>query len=93
MKFFLKRIDARLVNIMALSVGTSIGWASPSLPLLQVEDSPIGKSLTSSEVSWVGSTFALGALFGTLFFGWLSEKIGRFNAIVVTTVPELVSFY
>lgn len=76
---------------MTFSVGSSIGWASPSLSQLQGENSPIGRSLTSSEISWVGSTFALGALFGTLMFGWLSEKIGRFFAIIVTTVPALVS--
>lgn len=76
---------------MAFSVGTSVGWASPSLPLLQAETSPIGRTLTSSEISWVGSIFSVGALFGTLSFGWLSEKIGRFNAILLTTVPELVS--
>lgn len=82
-----------LVNIIALSVGASIGWASPFLPVLQSDDSPLSESLTIDQASWVGSLLPLGALFGTLVFGWLSEKVGRFWASLLTAVPEIVRKY
>lgn len=75
---------------MGVSVGCSIGWASPSLSLLQDESSPIGRVLNSDEISWVGSIFAVGALIGTLLFGWIAEKWGRFKAILMTTPFEYV---
>jgi MFS family permease len=80
------------VNIIAVGVGASIGWASPSLPLLQSDESILSEPLTSGEASWVGSLLALGALFGTLLFGWLSETIGRFWATLLTTIPQIVSW-
>jgi MFS family permease len=63
-----------VANIIALSVGTSIGWTSPFLPKLQSndEDSPLSSPLTSDEASWVGSIFAVGALCGTVLFGFIS---------------------
>lgn len=81
------------MNIIALSVGASIGWSSPFLPLLSSEESPISVALNADQASWVGSLLALGALFGTLLFGWLSEKIGRFWASMLTSVTEIVNFF
>jgi MFS family permease len=78
------------VNIIAVGVGASIGWASPSLPFLQSDESFLPEPLTSDQASWVGSFLALGALFGTLLFGWLSEKIGRFWAMLLTAIPHVV---
>lgn len=83
--------DNSAANIIALSVGASIGWASPYLPSLQSPESPLERPLTSSEASWVGSILALGAFCGTLLFGLLSEKLGRFWSLLLTTVPEVVS--
>jgi MFS family permease len=78
------------VNIIAVGVGASIGWASPSLPFLQSDETILSEPLSSEEASWVGSLLALGALFGTLLFGWLSETIGRFWATLLTAIPQLV---
>jgi MFS family permease len=55
-------------------------------------ETPLTKVLSVEEASWVGSLLALGALFGTLLFGWLSQKIGRFWASLLTALPEFVSF-
>lgn len=76
---------------MAVSVGASIGWASPYLPLLQTEESSFARPISSSEASWVGSILAIGALCGILIFGWLSEAAGRFWAALMTSVPQIVT--
>lgn len=80
----------QLANIIALGVGASIGWSSPFLPLLQSENSPLSEPITSEEASWIGSILALGALVGTLLFGWLSEAVGRFWASILTSIPQIV---
>lgn len=78
------------MNIIAIGVGASIGWASPSLPLLQTDNSILSEPLTPEDASWVGSILALGALCGTLLFGWMSEKLGRFWSTLLTAVPQIV---
>lgn len=79
------------MNIIALGVGASIGWASPSLPALQsADDSPFSQPISSNEASWVGSVLALGALCGTLLYGWFSVSVGRFWALLMTSVPQIV---
>ena len=75
-----------------MSVGVSIGFTSPFLPILQSNESPLSQPLTESQANWVGSLFALGALFGTLIFGWLSEAVGRFWSTLLSPLPEIVRF-
>lgn len=80
------------MNILSLGGGASISWTSPYLSLLQSEDkSPLGKAISASEASWIGSLLAIGALSGSFFFGWLSEKFGRFRALNFAAVPQIVS--
>ena len=81
----------QLVNIIALGAGASIGWSSPFLPAIQAEDSPLSEPVSSNEASWIGSILALGALCGVLLYGWLSETIGRYWALIMTSIPQIVS--
>lgn len=73
-----------------MSVGASVGWTSPFLPILQSSYSPLEQPSTASEASWVGSFLALGAFAGTLLFGWLSEQLGRHRALLLTAATEIV---
>lgn len=77
-------------NILAFSVGISIGWASPSLQLLQSNESPLGYQITSPQASLISSLLPLGALFGTLLFGSLSDVVGRYWAFLLAALPETV---
>lgn len=81
-----------LVNILSLGVGASISWTSPYLPILQTELSPLGEAITTSQASWIGSLLAVGALLGSFFYGWLSEKLGRHGSLIAAAVPQIVSF-
>lgn len=76
--------------MLSLGVGASISWTSHSLSILHGDDSPFGEPISSSEGSWIGSLLAVGALVGSFFYGWLSEKLGRFWALILAAVPQIV---
>lgn len=81
-----------LVNILSLGAGASISWTSPYMPLLQSIQSPFKEPISASQASWIGSLLAIGALIGSFFFGWLSEKFGRFWSLISAAIPQIVSF-
>ncbi|CAD7088650.1 unnamed protein product [Hermetia illucens] len=81
------------VNLLTICFGAFIGWPSAALLLLQSKDSPLeGGPLTTSEVSWVGSVICIGALCGTLLFGWTSDRFGRKISMLVAVIPQLLSW-
>lgn len=80
------------VNLLSIGTGASISWTSPYLSSLQSANSPIGEVITSSAASWIGSNLAIGALVGSYWFGWLSEKIGRSCSLILAAVPQIVSY-
>lgn len=51
---------------------------------------PTGK-ITVEEASWVASLVNAGGVFGTLFFGPITNKFGRKNPLIVITGPTIVS--
>ncbi|CRL04325.1 CLUMA_CG017420, isoform A [Clunio marinus] len=84
-----KQYEATLaVNILSLCIGASISWTSPYLSTLQSKNSPFGSPVTSTEASWIGGLLAIGALIGSFFFGWLSEKLGRFWSLMSVAFPQ-----
>ncbi|KAL7032244.1 hypothetical protein ACKWTF_007259 [Chironomus riparius] len=80
------------VNILAMSVGASIGWVSPSISFLQSQETTLDLTLNSDELSWLGGLLPLGALIGTFLFAWLSEKFGRFWILWLTALPQIISW-
>lgn len=76
-------------NILSLGVGASISWTSPYLSVLKGDKSPLDQAITSDDASWIGSLLAIGALTGSFFYGWMSEKIGRFQSLRLAAVPQL----
>lgn len=77
-----------LANIIILGQGCSIGWTSPSLPILQSNRSPLTNgALSTAEASWVGSMSSIGAALGTIFFGLITQRIGSKNAMILCAIP------
>lgn len=75
-----------------LSHGCSIGWVSPSLPILRSEESPLTTgALTIEEAAWVGSILPLAAIAGTALLGVLTKCIGSKHSLHVCMIPALVS--
>lgn len=84
------RVTPILVNLMSLSHGLAIGWLSPSLPYLRSEESHLSTGpVTSENVSWIGSLSAVGAFFGAVIFGKISQKFGQKLTLILLVVPHL----
>jgi SP family facilitated glucose transporter-like MFS transporter 8 len=86
-----------LATLFAVCVGTVDGWTSPALPFLQdsqlsnqgrnCSNSSLHLAITDSEASWIGSLAPLGALFGAIPAGYLSNILGRRQLLLLLTAP------
>ena len=61
-----------LVAVNSFSLGTAVGWSSPSIPKLMAADSPI--PITIEESSWIAAFIELGVVIASLPAAWLMEK-------------------
>lgn len=59
-----------------MAAGAMMGWTSPILPKLQkeLEDNPLGRTITPDENSWIASLIAVGAMIGSFLAGYLTER-------------------
>lgn len=79
------------INMVNFNYGITVGWSSPSLPLLKSEDSPLPSGpLTLLEVSWIGAMLCIGGALATVFYGWFCEKYGRKVAMLWSAINFLV---
>ncbi|GAB3590666.1 MFS transporter [Angustibacter peucedani] len=67
--------------------GIEITIASAVGPVLQKQET---LHMTSTEVGAIATVYLLGEVFGALFFGRLSDKLGRKNLFIVTLAVYLV---
>ncbi|XP_022907130.1 facilitated trehalose transporter Tret1-like [Onthophagus taurus] len=65
-------------------------WTSPALPILQSEASPIGRSISDEEASWLVSSFLLTSIIGIGLSGWLIERIGRKPPLIIASVLQFL---
>jgi MFS family permease len=65
----------------------ALAWSSPVLPVLQEE-----MSLTSDQVSWIGSFIALGALCAGIPGGWMMEHFGRRTTLLYVCFPFVAAW-
>lgn len=77
---------------MALGHGITCGWPSPNMPILSSENTPLpsGK-LDDDEISMIAAIMSIGAIFGTIFYACMIERIGRKGPLVMLAVPSIVS--
>ncbi|XP_015117837.1 facilitated trehalose transporter Tret1 [Diachasma alloeum] len=84
-------IAAVIVNVISLSSGIALGWASPVLPQLQSPETPIGSAPMSTEhISWLNGVLPLGALTILPFCSTLTERFGRKLAILLGAIPAII---
>ncbi|XP_014251293.1 facilitated trehalose transporter Tret1-2 homolog [Cimex lectularius] len=83
---------AIIANMASFCIGTMLGWTSPMQPLLESSESPVGQ-LTREEISWAGSINFIGAIAGTLFWGRLSDWLGRKCTGLIVAVPFAVGWF
>jgi MFS family permease len=80
------------VSILSLSVGSAMVWTSPYLAYLKSDKSPLTKPITSDEAAILGGLMPIGGLVGSFLYGRLADKIGRFWALYLNAVPQIVSY-
>lgn len=84
---------AAMVNVASFSYGTSVGWQSPMMPLLQSKNPPVGSEPMSDETaSWLTAILCLAAAFTTLIAGRITERYGRKAAGCIATTPCLIAW-
>lgn len=84
---------AAAANMCTLAAGAMMGWTSPIFPkLAEMDDNPLGRPITSSEKSWIGSLVAIGAMFGCFIAGILAERFGRKLTLLSSAVLFLIGW-
>lgn len=80
------------VNLISISYGTMAGWPSASFLVLEsAKESPLESGpLNTDQLSWIGSLLGVGGLCGAIFFGWLSDQVGRKVALALVAFPAIV---
>lgn len=67
------------------------GWVSPALPKLISENTPLTSGpLTNTQVSWVGSINAIGAMCGTTSSGFLIRFFGSKRTMLFLAMPSVL---
>lgn len=80
-------------NLLMFLSGITLSWSSPVLPKLQdSSDNPLGRIITESEASWIGSLPSLGACLGPLLLPYSMDRWGRKISILISSVPFIVAF-
>ncbi|XP_019873534.2 facilitated trehalose transporter Tret1-like [Aethina tumida] len=76
------------VNIVAFSTGSLMSSTSSQISKLSdIENSPLGRVITSTEESLIGSLYAIGGMFGPVLLALLSSKFGKRCSVIALAVP------
>lgn len=80
-----------IVNLLPLGYGVTCGWSSPNVILLTSNETPLPSGpITMEQASWVASYICVGALFGNMFFGFITNKFGRKIPLIIIAIPTIV---
>ncbi|KAI4461913.1 sugar transporter-like [Holotrichia oblita] len=87
-------VSVGVANLTWLVAGMVITWPSPILQQLEEsgESNPLGNPITSTQAAWIGSVHLLAATIGSFPFGYLLEKIGRKQTLLLTAAPFIISY-
>uniref|UniRef100_T1DE67 Facilitated trehalose transporter Tret1 n=1 Tax=Psorophora albipes TaxID=869069 RepID=T1DE67_9DIPT len=83
------------VNLASVALGTCLGWTSPVNPQLESNNTninPLDEVPSSSEMSWIGSLVALGALIAPFIAGPLAGNFGRKLTLLGSSAFFIVSW-
>lgn len=70
-----------------------MGWLSPSLLVLQSDDTPLTNGPINNETaSWVGAATYIGGVVGNFMFMAILKYFGRKKTFCVLALPNFVSF-
>ncbi|RZF39308.1 hypothetical protein LSTR_LSTR012603 [Laodelphax striatellus] len=81
---------AIIVSLASMTYGTALGWPSPVLVKMTSQGDPF--PLNPSEVSWMVSIVYVTNLLSPLPAGALMDALGRKQALILLTLPALISW-
>ncbi|XP_017779259.1 PREDICTED: facilitated trehalose transporter Tret1-like isoform X2 [Nicrophorus vespilloides] len=74
-------------TVSAISDGMSYGWASPVIPILQQEDSPV--KIQESDIVWLESIYMIAGIIGLPITIYTVDKFGRKKSIILAAITNL----
>ncbi|KAH8344366.1 hypothetical protein KR084_010184 [Drosophila pseudotakahashii] len=74
---------------MSLTHGITLGWFSPTLPLLKSENSPVGR-LDISELMWIGAMFGFGSLLCNMIICFPIAFFGLKKCMYFVPIPNVI---
>ncbi|CAH0766945.1 unnamed protein product [Diatraea saccharalis] len=77
-------------TLIAAAAGTTVGWTSPTLPMLLAPDSPIKTS--NDESSWIVSLMILCSAASPIPASYLADKIGTKKTLLLASVPYIIGW-
>ncbi|EAT35815.1 AAEL012044-PA [Aedes aegypti] len=89
-KYSNQYLAAFSVTLLTLSVIASYGWTSPTLPILQGDDSPL--PITSDEGSWIVSILVLASIAGPIPTAWSIDRFGRKYTMLFAAIPAIIAW-
>ncbi|XP_046466301.1 facilitated trehalose transporter Tret1-2 homolog isoform X1 [Neodiprion pinetum] len=87
---FRQMLIAITCTLVMFDNGFQDGWATPSIPELESEDSNI--SVTGGQISWIIAFLHVGIAVGPFVAFYLMEKIGRKWTLVCSAVPKILAW-
>ncbi|KAJ6648626.1 hypothetical protein Bhyg_03857, partial [Pseudolycoriella hygida] len=76
-------------NLACLSNGGSIGWLSPSLLVLQSDETTLDNGpIDHEQSSWLGSSAYIGGFLGNYLFMAILNNFGKKRAFNVLVLPN-----
>ncbi|KAI8045066.1 facilitated trehalose transporter Tret1 isoform X3 [Drosophila gunungcola] len=78
--------------IMSLTHGISLGWFSPTLPILESDQSPIGDPVQIHEVMWIGSMLAVGSILSNMIIWFPIGFFGIKKCMYFLALPNMVNW-
>ncbi|XP_063991876.1 facilitated trehalose transporter Tret1-like [Diachasmimorpha longicaudata] len=86
-------LAAVVANLGTMSTAMAMGWASPTIPLLLEEDTPVGtEPMTSDEISWLSSIPVLMPLIVLPITAWTLERFGRKKTGWAIAFPLIINW-
>lgn len=74
-----------------LGHGTILGWISPAITKLSSPDTPLETGpLTSLEISWIAAITSIGAMCGSLTFGFIAAWLGCKRTMMFLALPTSI---
>ncbi|CAG4979439.1 unnamed protein product [Parnassius apollo] len=84
---YMAALSATLITAAA---GTTVGWTSPTLPILLSKNSPIQTSADQS--SWIASLMILCSAASPIPASYLADRIGTKKTLLLAAIPYIIGW-